>query len=76
MSKLVITPQMEEVLTLAMVHSQTVALKLMLEECVDKDMYLGDAGRELLEEALNDISAYKDRIASLFDDLVELEGDK
>lgn len=76
MNKLVITPQIEEVLTLVTVNSQLVSLKLLLQECLGDDMYAGDASRELMEEAFNDVCASIDKLRDIFDELTDINEDK
>lgn len=76
MSKLVITPQIEEVLTLVAVNSQLVSLKLLLQECLGDDMYAGGASRELMEEAFNDVCASIDKLRDIFDELTDINEDK
>lgn len=76
MSKIVITPQTEEVLTLAMINGQLASLKIMLDERLDTSMYLSDASRELIEEALNDVSAHMDKLRDIFDEIAELGGEE
>lgn len=76
MSKLVITPQIEEVLTLVAVNSQLVSLKLLLQECLGDDMYTVDASRELMEEAFNDVCASINKLRDIFDELTDINEDK
>lgn len=76
MSKVVITPQTEEVLTLVMVNGQLASLKIMLEECLDCSMYLGDSSRELIEETLNDVLVHMDKLRDIFDEVAELGGEE
>ena len=71
MSKLVITPQIEEVLTLVAVNSQLVSLKLLLQECLGDD-----ASRELMEEAFNDVCASINKLRDIFDELTDINEDK